>query len=162
MYRQRATAGWAALVLLLVLMVCGFVVSKEVAATAEKDKPLHPHILTHQHSGVETRRRNLQASSVVKTKKGLSAVADSGPAVIGGATTPQAAAIPVQKTPESLVKQQLVDNIPSHPEDAENSGDPDSIRTATGGFIYTLLICLTALAFAGNAAFMIYVFWLVK
>jgi hypothetical protein len=35
-------------------------------------------------------------------------------------------------------------------------------RTATGGIIYTFLTLLTAFAFIGNGAFLIYVFWLSK
>ncbi len=36
------------------------------------------------------------------------------------------------------------------------------VRTATGGFINTILIMLTIIAFIGNACFLIYVFWLSK
>jgi hypothetical protein len=36
------------------------------------------------------------------------------------------------------------------------------VRTATGGFIYTLLVTLTVIAFLSNGAFLIYVFWLSK
>ena len=36
------------------------------------------------------------------------------------------------------------------------------IRTATGGPIKTIMIFLTAFVFIGNAAFLVYVFWLSK
>lgn len=39
---------------------------------------------------------------------------------------------------------------------------PYVIRTATGGFINTVMILLTVFAFIGNGAFLIYVFWLSK
>jgi hypothetical protein len=35
-------------------------------------------------------------------------------------------------------------------------------RTATGGFVNTILVFLTIFAFLGNGAFMVYVFWLSK
>mmetsp|Transcript_34141 Transcript_34141/g.32566 ORF Transcript_34141/g.32566 Transcript_34141/m.32566 type:complete len:123 (+) Transcript_34141:245-613(+) len=35
-------------------------------------------------------------------------------------------------------------------------------RTATGGFVNTILVFLTVFAFLGNGAFMVYVFWLSK
>lgn len=37
-----------------------------------------------------------------------------------------------------------------------------SIPTATGGLVYTLLVFLTGVAFVGNGAFLVYVFWLSK
>lgn len=37
-----------------------------------------------------------------------------------------------------------------------------SVPTATGGLVYTLLVFLTGVAFVGNGAFLIYVFWLAK
>lgn len=43
--------------------------------------------------------------------------------------------------------------------DDENENE-QSVRTATGGFIYTLMVLLTILAYIGNATFLIYVFWL--
>ena len=36
------------------------------------------------------------------------------------------------------------------------------LRTATGGFINTIMVALTIFAFLGNGAFMVYVFWLSK
>lgn len=39
---------------------------------------------------------------------------------------------------------------------------PKSIPTATGGFVYTLLVFLSGVAVIGNAAFLIYVFLLSK
>jgi len=48
----------------------------------------------------------------------------------------------------------------------ENEVDDDSeegiIRTATGGFIYTVMVTLTVIAFLSNGAFLVYVFWLSK
>lgn len=35
-------------------------------------------------------------------------------------------------------------------------------RTATGGFVNTIMVALTVFAFLGNGAFMVYVFWLSK
>ena len=35
-------------------------------------------------------------------------------------------------------------------------------RTATGGFVNTIMVALTIFAFLGNGAFMVYVFWLSK
>lgn len=51
-----------------------------------------------------------------------------------------------------------------------NENDPNNalndeipvMRTATGGFVNTIMILLTILAFVGNAAFMVDVFWLSK
>jgi hypothetical protein len=43
-----------------------------------------------------------------------------------------------------------------------NVGSSTSIKTATGGFIRKVLIFFTIVAFVGNAAFMINVFWLTK
>jgi hypothetical protein len=43
--------------------------------------------------------------------------------------------------------------------DDENENE-QYVRTATGGFIYTLMVLLTILAYIGNATFLIYVFWL--
>ena len=43
--------------------------------------------------------------------------------------------------------------------DDENENE-QYVRTATGGFIYTLMVLLTILAYIGNAIFLIYVFWL--
>jgi hypothetical protein len=43
--------------------------------------------------------------------------------------------------------------------------DDDSVpvaRTATGGFINTIMVFLSIFAFVGNGAFMVYVFWLSK
>jgi len=34
------------------------------------------------------------------------------------------------------------------------------VRTATGGFIHTIMVFLTIVSFIGNGAFMVYVFWL--
>lgn len=47
---------------------------------------------------------------------------------------------------------------------ASNKGnDPTPIvRTATGGFIHTIMVFLTIVSFIGNGAFMVYVFWLSK
>jgi hypothetical protein len=42
----------------------------------------------------------------------------------------------------------------------EEQVQSQNIRTATGGIIYTILVVLTIIAFVGNAAFMIDVFWL--
>jgi hypothetical protein len=50
---------------------------------------------------------------------------------------------------------------PYHPESIDNDGVPVS-RTATGGFVNTVMVFLTVVAFIGNGAFMIYVFWLSK
>lgn len=36
------------------------------------------------------------------------------------------------------------------------------LRTATGGFVNTIMVALTIFAFLGNGAFMVYVFWLSK
>jgi hypothetical protein len=44
----------------------------------------------------------------------------------------------------------------------EYTGDASEIRTATGGFIYTLMVTLTVVAFLSNGAFLVYVFWLSK
>jgi hypothetical protein len=50
----------------------------------------------------------------------------------------------------------------------EKSKDDDysqgngEIRTATGGFVYTLMVTLTVVAFVSNGAFLVYVFWLSK
>ena len=46
-------------------------------------------------------------------------------------------------------------------EDIDNIGEPLS-RTATGGFVNTIMVALTVFAFLGNGAFMVYVFWLSK
>lgn len=43
----------------------------------------------------------------------------------------------------------------------DNFGVPVS-RTATGGFVNTIMVALTIFAFLGNGAFMVYVFWLSK
>ena len=41
--------------------------------------------------------------------------------------------------------------------------DPTPIlRTATGGFVHTIMVFLTIVSFIGNGAFMVYVFWLSK
>jgi hypothetical protein len=45
-------------------------------------------------------------------------------------------------------------------ESASSTSEP--LRTATGGPINTLMIVLAIVAFTGNAAFLIYVFWLSK
>ena len=45
--------------------------------------------------------------------------------------------------------------------DIDNLGEPLS-RTATGGFVNTIMVALTVFAFLGNGAFMVYVFWLSK
>lgn len=37
-----------------------------------------------------------------------------------------------------------------------------SVRTATSGFVHRLLVFLTMIAFIGNAAFMVHVFWISK
>lgn len=58
------------------------------------------------------------------------------------------------KEHESLIKEDD-DNI-------NNKSHLDNIRTATGGFIYTLMVILTVFAFLSNGAFLIYVFWLSK
>lgn len=42
----------------------------------------------------------------------------------------------------------------------EQAEEEKIFRTATGGFISTILILLTAVAFIGNGAFLVYVFWL--
>lgn len=44
----------------------------------------------------------------------------------------------------------------------ESPEEEKVFRTATGGFISTILILLTAVAFIGNGAFLVYVFWLSK
>ena len=36
----------------------------------------------------------------------------------------------------------------------------DRERTATGGFVHTVLVLLSLVAFLGNGAFMIFVFWM--
>lgn len=46
--------------------------------------------------------------------------------------------------------------------DEEEEERPVEIRTATGGLINTVMITLTMFAFAGNAMFLVYVFWLSK
>lgn len=43
-----------------------------------------------------------------------------------------------------------------------NPAGTGELRTATGGFVYTLLVTLTVLAFLSNGAFLVYVFWLSK
>ena len=48
-----------------------------------------------------------------------------------------------------------------NPGNIDNDGIPIS-RTATGGFVHTIMVFLTVVAFIGNGAFMIYVFWLSK
>lgn len=40
--------------------------------------------------------------------------------------------------------------------------EQNSMRTATGGFVYVLLFILTMVAFIGNGAFLVNVFWLSK
>ena len=42
----------------------------------------------------------------------------------------------------------------------DENGNELYVRTATGGFIYTLMVLLTIVAYFGNASFLIYVFWL--
>lgn len=51
-------------------------------------------------------------------------------------------------------------NIKGKDDDYER--DIGEIRTATGGFIYTLMVTLTIVAFLSNGAFLVYVFWLSK
>ena len=46
--------------------------------------------------------------------------------------------------------------------DPEESESTRGIRTATGGIVNTIMIILTCIAFAGNGAFLVYVFWLSK
>ena len=46
--------------------------------------------------------------------------------------------------------------------DDDYERDVGEIRTATGGFIYTLMVTLTVVAFLSNGAFLVYVFWLSK
>jgi len=43
-------------------------------------------------------------------------------------------------------------------EDPEESS-AETLRTATGGFVYILLVMLTMIAFVGNGAFLVNVFW---
>lgn len=45
---------------------------------------------------------------------------------------------------------------------SSGSAGAGELRTATGGFVYTLLVTLTVLAFLSNGAFLVYVFWLSK
>lgn len=59
----------------------------------------------------------------------------------------------------------LTDAAPSVNFVVEEVGTDDKpvvIRTATGGFINTVMIILTIFAFLGNGAFLVYVFWLSK
>ena len=45
----------------------------------------------------------------------------------------------------------------------DKGNDPTPIlRTATGGFVHTIMVFLTIVSFIGNGAFMVYVFWLSK
>jgi hypothetical protein len=46
--------------------------------------------------------------------------------------------------------------------DVDYSQGSGEIRTATGGFVYTLMVTLTVVAFVSNGAFLVYVFWLSK
>jgi hypothetical protein len=64
------------------------------------------------------------------------------------------AEVPIQPPIQELPKD---GSIP----DAEET-DEQSIRTATGGIIYTIMISLTVIAFIGNGAFLVYVFFLSK
>jgi hypothetical protein len=63
-----------------------------------------------------------------------------------------------KKNEEIKTIDQLVAAAAADDDDENNT----PIRTATGGFIYTLMIILTGFAFVGNAAFLVYVFWLSK
>lgn len=52
--------------------------------------------------------------------------------------------------------------VEMHQGKGDDEEDPKAIRTATGGIVYTILMLLTAVAFVGNGAFLIYVFWMSK
>ena len=49
--------------------------------------------------------------------------------------------------------------LDSHDEKPQQRQFP---RTATSGIVHRLLVSLTMIAFVGNAAFMVFVFWLTK
>eukprot|EP01039_Chlorochromonas_danica_P010626 gene10626-11777_t len=49
-----------------------------------------------------------------------------------------------------------------HIENDDEEEGKGKIRTATGGIVHSAIVLLTLFAFAGNAAFLVYVFWLSK
>jgi len=54
-------------------------------------------------------------------------------------------------------------NTQKHENNIDKGNDPTPIlRTATGGFVHTIMVFLTIVSFIGNGAFMVYVFWLSK
>lgn len=60
------------------------------------------------------------------------------------------------KNENNVIKMEIAGTVVN-----ENDIVPIS-RTATGGFVNTILVFLTVFAFLGNGAFMVYVFWLSK
>ncbi len=60
------------------------------------------------------------------------------------------------------LQSEVENHINSITEEIEADDKPIVIRTATGGFINTVMIILTIFAFLGNGAFLVYVFWLSK
>ncbi len=70
---------------------------------------------------------------------------------------------------DQLTKQDITEELDgiikkeSREDDDQNRAEkvtPPAPRTATGGIINTLMIFLTFMAFIGNAAFLVHVFWL--
>jgi hypothetical protein len=69
------------------------------------------------------------------------------------------------KPEAAAVVKTVVTSDPVSLQQAEIKKDDDSVpyaRTATGGFINTIMVFLSVVAFVGNGAFMVYVFWLSK
>lgn len=56
----------------------------------------------------------------------------------------------------------LVQQAREPTEQSEGSERTGEIRTATGGFVHTLMVVLTVFAFLSNGAFLIHVFWFSK
>lgn len=69
----------------------------------------------------------------------------------------------VNEGEESVIKS--LEGAAKAREDIENDDEEEGkgkIRTATGGIVHSAIVLLTLFAFAGNAAFLVYVFWLSK
>jgi hypothetical protein len=62
---------------------------------------------------------------------------------------------------DTEMRRALQTTVSRNPED-DYLSDNGEIRTATGGFIYTLMVMLTIVAFISNGVFLVYVFWLSK
>lgn len=101
----------------------------------------------------ENSQRNEKINPVKSSNRNVLAISNSNAQLRGGQ-------IAKEYQPELIARDEFDGGLHAETEDIDNLGG--SSRTATGGFVNTIMVALTIFAFLGNGAFMVYVFWLSK